>query len=588
MKDKKMFRRILRYMKPYWLNYTLALVLTGIVVLCDILNPVVIGQSLKEIGADQINFNKVILLFVAGIVLAVVQSVIQYFQTMLLQHTGQNIVYKMRKEVFCHIQSLSHNQFNNIPVGTLVTRVSSDINVLFQLYTNVLVNIIKCVATMIGVLIAMFLLNVKLALIILCVFPIILTLTICFRFFLRKIHRNVRTEVSNMNAFLSENISGMKVTQIFNQEEKKYNEFKTVNTRLKKASLKEIFTFGIFRPSVYLIYILTVIFILYTGSNDAINAAFGTLTVCITYDALYTFYNLISKFFNPIQTLADQYNTLQSSFAAAEKIFTILDIEPEIKDEEDAIDVDIIGNIEFKNVWFSYVDEEWILKDVSFTINSKDVVAFVGATGAGKTTILSLITRNYDIQKGQILIDGIDIKKIKISSLRSQIGQMLQDVFLFSGTIADNIRLNDETITDDDILKACEEVNAIHFIKKQPEGIYAKVGERGNNLSLGERQLISFARVLVHKPKLMILDEATSNIDTETESLIQDTLEKVIKSNTMIMVAHRLSTIQHANKIFVFDKGRIIESGSHQELLKKRGRYYQLYKLQYQQNPFFE
>lgn len=588
MKDKKMFRRILRYMKPYWLNYTLALVLTGIVVLCDILNPVVIGQSLKEIGADQINFNKVILLFVAGIVLAVVQSVIQYFQTMLLQHTGQNIVYKMRKEVFCHIQSLSHNQFNNIPVGTLVTRVSSDINVLFQLYTNVLVNIIKCVATMIGVLIAMFLLNVKLALIILCVFPIILTLTICFRFFLRKIHRNVRTEVSNMNAFLSENISGMKVTQIFNQEEKKYNEFKTVNTRLKKASLKEIFTFGIFRPSVYLIYILTVIFILYTGSNDAINAAFGTLTVCITYDALYTFYNLISKFFNPIQMLADQYNTLQSSFAAAEKIFTILDIEPEIKDEEDAIDVDIIGNIEFKNVWFSYVDEEWILKDVSFTINSKDVVAFVGATGAGKTTILSLITRNYDIQKGQILIDGIDIKKIKISSLRSQIGQMLQDVFLFSGTIADNIRLNDETITDDDILKACEEVNAIHFIKKQPEGIYAKVGERGNNLSLGERQLISFARVLVHKPKLMILDEATSNIDTETESLIQDTLEKVIKSNTMIMVAHRLSTIQHANKIFVFDKGRIIESGSHQELLKKRGRYYQLYKLQYQQNPFFE
>ena len=394
MKDKKMFRRILRYMKPYWLNYTLALVLTGIVVLCDILNPVVIGQSLKEIGADQINFNKVILLFVAGIVLAVVQSVIQYFQTMLLQHTGQNIVYKMRKEVFCHIQSLSHNQFNNIPVGTLVTRVSSDINVLFQLYTNVLVNIIKCVATMIGVLIAMFLLNVKLALIILCVFPIILTLTICFRFFLRKIHRNVRTEVSNMNAFLSENISGMKVTQIFNQEEKKYNEFKTVNTRLKKASLKEIFTFGIFRPSVYLIYILTVIFILYTGSNDAINAAFGTLTVCITYDALYTFYNLISKFFNPIQMLADQYNTLQSSFAAAEKIFTILDIEPEIKDEEDAKDLDIIGNIEFKNVWFSYVDEEWILKDVSFTINSKDVVAFVGATGAGKTAILSLITRN--------------------------------------------------------------------------------------------------------------------------------------------------------------------------------------------------
>lgn len=588
MKDKKMFKRIFSYMRPYWLNYLFALILTGIVVVCDILNPVVIGQSLKEIGEEVINFNKVILLFVIGIILALTQSIIQYFQTMLLQHTGQNVVFKMRKEVFSHIQSLSHNQFNNIPVGTLVTRVSSDINVLFQLYTNVLVNIIKCVATMIGVLIAMFLLDVKLALIILCVFPIILALTVIFRYFLRKIHSNVRTEVSNMNAFLSENISGMKVTQIFNQEEKKYNEFNTVNTRLKKASLKEIFTFGIFRPSVYLIYILTVIFILYTGSNDVINAAFGVTTICITYDALYTFYQLISKFFNPIQTLADQYNTLQSSFAATEKIFTVLDIEPEIKDSPDAVDVDIIGNIEFKNVWFSYVDDEWILKDVSFTINAKDVVAFVGATGAGKTTILSLITRNYDIKKGQILIDGIDIKKIKLSSLRSQIGQMLQDVFLFSGTIADNIRLNDETITDDEIIKACEEVNAIHFINKQPEGIYAKVGERGNNLSLGERQLISFARVLVHKPKLMILDEATSNIDTETETLIQDTLEKVIKSNTMIMVAHRLSTIQHATKIFVFDKGRIIESGSHQELLKKRGRYYQLYKLQYQQNPFLD
>ena len=588
MKDKKMFKRIFSYMRPHLLSYIIALLLTGIVVVCDIFNPIIIGKSLAEIGKEAINFNKVIVLFVIGILIAISQSIIQYFQTMLLQYTGQKIVYKMRKEVFVHIQSLSHNQFNNIPVGTLVTRVSSDINVLFQLYTNVLVNIIKCIATMVGVLIAMFILNAKLSLIILCVFPIILTLTIVFRFFLRKIHRNVRTEVSNMNAFLSENISGMKVTQIFNQEKKKYKEFNTVNTRLKKASLKEIFTFGIFRPSVYLIYILTVIFILYTGSLDVINASFGVVTVCITYDALYTFYQLISKFFNPIQMLADQYNTLQSSFAAAEKIFTILDIEPEIKDSVEAKEIDIIGNIEFKNVWFSYVEDEWILKDVSFTINAKDVVAFVGATGAGKTTILSLITRNYDIQKGQILIDGIDIKDIKLSSLRSQIGQMLQDVFLFSGTIADNIRLNDETITDEEIINACKEVNAIHFINKQPDGIYAKVGERGNNLSLGERQLISFARVLVHKPKLMILDEATSNIDTETEILIQETLEKVIKNNTMIMVAHRLSTIQHATKIIVFDKGRIIESGSHQELLKKRGRYYQLYKLQYQQNPFLD
>ncbi len=584
--DKKMFSRLFKYMKKYYKNYILAIVLVGIMVLFDILSPYIISLSLEEIGKEVININKLILIFIGGIVLAVAANIIQFFQTMLLNKTGNKIVYQIRADVFSHIQTLSHHQFNDIPVGTLVTRATSDINVLFQLYTNILVNIIRYAATIIGVLIAMFILNVKLAIIVLCVFPIILTLTIVFRYFLRKIHRNVRTEVSSMNAFLSENISGIKVTQIFNQEEKKYNEFKTANNRLKKATLKEIFTFGIFRPLVYLIYILTVIVVLYTGSNDAINASFGTIAIAITYSELYTFYQYISKFFNPIQALADQYNQLQSAFAAAEKIFTVLDIEPEITDEEDATDIELIGNIEFKNVWFCYVEGEWILKDVSFKINAKDVVAFVGSTGAGKTTILGLITRNYDIQKGQILIDGRDIKTIKLASLRGQIGQMLQDVFLFSGTIADNIRLNDETITDEEIIKACVEVNAIHFINKQPDGIYAKVSERGNNLSLGERQLISFARTLVHKPKLMILDEATSNIDTETEKLIQDSLEKVIKNNTMIMVAHRLSTIQHATKIFVFDHGRIIEEGSHQELLKKRGRYYQLYKLQYQKNPF--
>lgn len=584
--DKKMFSRLFKYMKRYFMNYILGIILVGFIVLFDILSPYVISLSLEEIGKDEIDIIRLIYIFIIGIILAVGANILQFVQTMLLNKTGNKIVYQIRADVFSHIQTLSHHQFNDIPVGTLVTRATSDINVLFQLYTNILVNIIRYIATIVGVLIAMFILNAKLALIVLCVFPFILAITIIFRHFLRKIHRNVRTEVSSMNAFLSENISGIKVTQIFNQEEKKYNEFKQANNRLKNATLKEIFTFGIFRPLVYLIYILTVIIVLYTGSNDAINASFGAITVVVTYNELYTFYQYISKFFNPIQSLADQYNQLQSAFAAAEKIFTILDIETEIKDANDATDIDLVGNIEFKNVWFSYIDGEWILKDVSFKINAKDVVAFVGATGAGKSTILGLITRNYDIQKGQILIDGRDIKTIKLASLRGQIGQMLQDVFLFSGTIADNIRLNNDNISDEAIIDACKEVNAMHFINKQPEGIYAKVSERGNNLSLGERQLISFARTLVHKPKLMILDEATSNIDTETEKLIQDSLEKVISNNTMIMVAHRLSTIQHATKIFVFDHGRIIESGSHQELLKQRGKYYQLYKLQYQKNPF--
>lgn len=579
-----MYKRLFKYMKPYIWRYILALVLMAIIVGIDILSPLLISFSLKELGQEVINFNKVVMYFVVCLILTLMMYVLQFAQTMLLHYTGQRIVYKIREDVFAHIQTLSHHQFNEIPVGTLVTRDTSDVNVLFQLYTNVIVNLLKNAATIVGVFVAMLLLNTKLALIVLAILPVILILTIVFRKFSRKAHRHVRNEVSNMNAFLSENISGMKITQIFNQEEKKYNEFKTANNRLRKSSFKEIFTFGIFRPSVYLVYILTVILIMYVGSNNAIDVTLLGMGVAITFDELYAFYQYISKFFNPIQMLADQYNTLQSAYAAAEKIFGVLDIVPEVVDDEDAVEVDLIGNIEFKNVWFAYVENEWILKDVSFKINANECAAFVGATGAGKTTILSLITRNYDIQKGEILIDGINIRKIKIASLRKQIGQMLQDVFLFSGTLASNIRLDEESISDEEIMNACKEVNAISFINKIDGGINAVVGERGNNLSLGQRQLISFARTLVHKPKIMILDEATANIDTETEKIIQESLEKVIKNNTMLMVAHRLSTIQHADIIFVFDHGRIIEQGTHQELLKQKGRYYQLFMLQYQKN----
>lgn len=579
-----MYKRLFKYMKPYIWRYVLAIVLMGIIVGIDVISPLMISYSLKELGQEVINFDKVVMYFIICLVLTLTMYVLQFAQTMLLHYTGQKIVYKIRADVFAHIQSLSHHQFNEIPVGTLVTRDTSDVNVLFQLYTNVIVNLLKNVATIIGVFIAMISLNYQLALIVLCILPIILILTVVFRKFSRKAHREVRTEVSNMNAFLSENISGMKITQIFNQEEKKYKEFKNANERLRKSSFKEIFTFGIFRPSVYLVYILTVILIIYAGSSVSIGVPVLGITILITFDELYAFYQYISKFFNPIQMLADQYNTLQSAFAAAEKIFSVLDIVPEIVDADDAVEIDLVGNIEFKNVWFAYVENEWILKDVSFKINANQCAAFVGATGAGKTTILSLIVRNYDIQKGEILIDGVNIKKIKLASLRSQIGQMLQDVFLFSGTLASNIRLDEETITDEEVIKACVEVNAMSFINKIEGGINAPVGERGNNLSLGQRQLLSFARTLVHKPKIMILDEATANIDTETEKIIQESLEKVIKNNTMLMVAHRLSTIQHADIIFVFDHGRIIEQGSHQELLKQKGRYYQLFMLQYQKN----
>lgn len=580
--DKELFSRLFSYMKPYKLNYVIACLMMLISVVLDIIAPRLTGLSLAELGSDEIRVKYLLTIFICGIIANILSKVIGYFQTLLMHRTGHKIVMKIRGDVFRHIQSLSHNQFNSIPVGTLVTRNTSDIGVLFEMYTSIIVNVIKSVATIIGVFSAMMLLNVELSIIVLCISPLILTLTIIFRKVLRKVHREVRTKVSAMNAFLSENISGMKVTQVFNQENKKYNEFKEANDDVKKATIKQIFTFGIFRPSIFFIYLSTVIIILYTGGNKAITTNFGLLAVCISYADLYVFYQYISKFFNPIQSLADQYDQLQNAFAAAEKIFTVLDIVPDITDSEDAIEIEIEGNIEFKNVWFAYKDENWVLKDVSFNINAKDVVALVGATGAGKSTILGLITRNYDIQKGQILIDGVDIKHIKIESIRNQIGQMLQDVFLFSGNIAENVRLFNEEISDEEIINACKEVNAWHFISKNPLGIKAEVSERGNNLSQGEKQLISFARVLVHKPKLMILDEATSNIDTETEKLIQESLEKVISHNTMIMVAHRLSTIQHANKIIVFDHGRIIEQGNHQELLKLRGRYYNLYMLQYE------
>ena len=581
---KTLIKYLYYYMKGYYKQYLLAIFFMVINVGCDLALPYLIGVSLKLLGKEVILLESLICVAVLGLMIIAVLCISSYCLTMTLHYTSHKMIYKMREDVFAHIQNLSHAQLSMIPTGTLVTRATSDVNVLFNMYTNVLINLLKNVVTIILVFVTMFLLNFKLTLILLVIVPVILVFSYFFRKYLRRVHRQVRTNVASMNAFLSENITGMKITQVFNQENKKLDEFKANNKQLEKSLLKQTFLFGIFRPSIFVMYIISVAIVLWFGGNQAIEFNLGITTVAVTYDMLFTFYQYVSKFFNPIQALADQFNELQSAFASAEKIFYILSINPEIVDSEDAIDLDITGDIEFKDVWFSYIPGEWVLKGVSFHIHKDDTVAFVGATGSGKTTILSLIVRNYDIQKGQILIDGVDIKKIKLSSLRKQISEMLQDVFMFSGTIYSNIQMNEDNITMEDVKKASEYVNASKFIDKLENGYFEETKERGNNYSLGQRQLVSFARTIVHKPKVLILDEATSNIDTETDTLIQDSLEKIMHDGTVIVVAHRLSTIQHANKIYVFNNGQIIEEGTHQELLKKQGRYYHLYLLQFAEN----
>ena len=515
----------------------------------------------------------------AGIL--IVSMVGAYVQAIVLQKTGQRIISHLREDLFTHIESLSHEQMNEIPIGKLVTRITNDTNAISLMFTTLLVNLVKNFFVLTGVLVAMFFLNYELTLMVLCIAPFIVLFTVIFRKFSRRAYRKIKDRTTDINTYLSENLSGIKITQIFNREEAKEREFDKRSNLLGRAKQEQILVFGIFRPLVYMLYITTVMCLFYLGGKGYLD---GTtfLGQTLTASTIVSFYMYIATFFNPIQNLAEQFNWLQSAFASAEKVFTIMDIKPKLTDAPDAIELDEVrGEIEFRDVWFSYVPGEWVLKGVSFKVNPKDTVAFVGSTGSGKTTILSLICRNYEFQKGEILIDGIDIRKIKAASLRRHFGQMLQDVFLFSGTIRSNILLREEGISDEEVMEACRYVNADHFINKLERGLDEPVRERGNNFSAGQRQLLSFARTIIHKPAVMILDEATANIDTETEQLIQNSLEKMMNIGTMLIVAHRLSTIQHADNIIVLSNGKIVEQGNHHELLQKHGRYYQLYTLQY-------
>jgi len=581
LSDGEITRRLLRYAKPYWKQFVLVFFIMIISVIYDVVSPLLIGR-IQGIIKGQFELPHLYRMVACYAGILVVSLGCTYAQSLILQRIGQKILAALRLDIFTHIESLSHDQLNNIPVGKLVTRVCNDTNAISMMFTNVLVTMVKNVMVIFGVLAGMLMLNYALTLMVLCFVPFVVLFTVIFRKFSRQVHRGVTDARTDVNTYLSENLSGIKITQIFNREEQKLRDFLVKSRALEKAKQNRMFVFGIFRPMVYMLFVSTNLCLFFFGARGYIQDT-TVLGQVITSEIIVSFYMYISKFFNPIQTLAEQFDTLQHSFASAEKIFTIMDMVPEVRDDPEAIELEEIrGEIEFKDVWFAYKPGEWVLKGVSFHVAPRQTVAFVGSTGSGKTTILSLICRNYDIQKGQILIDGIDIKKIKIASLRRHFGQMLQDVFLFSGDIRGNILLRAEGIDDEAVWEACRYVNADSFIGKLEQGLSEVVRERGNNFSAGQRQLLSFARTIIHKPSVMILDEATANIDTETELLIQDSLEKMKNIGTMLIVAHRLSTIQHADKIILLSQGRILEQGTHQELLHLKGRYHQLYMLQYE------
>ncbi len=569
---KDMFSRIYRYLKPEMARFVGAMLLILLNVVLDIILPLFVSQITNNLKSDGINVEFIVGMAVAYLAIGVFNQAFLVWESMLLQKAGQNIIYTLRNEVFSHIEQLSQNQFDEMPVGSLVTRVASYTASMSDLFTNVIVNVIKNMLTVVGVYGIMLYISWQLSLVMLAFIVVVFITSFVFRNVVKKVFTKERQYISDLNTFLNENLSGMKLIQIFNCQQKKELEFLEKNENLRKSRYKVVLAFGIYRPFITLLYISSIAVTFWLGMEFGLDAGM-----------IVAFYLYLSRFFNPIQNLADQLNNLQKAITASERLFNLLDVKPEIRDREDAVTVDKFeGKIEFKNVWFAYKGEDWILKDVSFTINPKETCAFVGATGAGKTTILSLIVRNYEIQKGQILIDGRDISTIDIHSLRKGIGQMLQDVFLFSGTVRSNITLNDESFGDEEIEAACKYVNADTFISSQEHGLDEEVIERGENFSQGQRQLLSFARTVLHKPQILILDEATANIDTETEVVIQKSLENIRNIGTMLVVAHRLSTIQHADQIIVLQNGRIIEKGTHQQLLKNKGYYHKLYELQFE------
>lgn len=588
-------KRMVPYLKTEWWSFLIAFICLGIQVVLGLVIPLIqegviallegqttsvtdFTERLFTIAGYDVTLPNAVLTYIislgtAFICIAILQQVIVHLDTIVLSRAGERIVYRLRNEVFNHIESMSQNQLTQMPVGSLVTRVANYTTDISNLFVSTLVNILVNCLTVIGVFIIMMILNPILGGVMSGFMVILFIYSYFFNKIVNKQFHNERKAVSDFNSFLTESLSGMKVIQIFNQEQNKYEEFDKKNKNLFNIHFKVVLCFAFYRPIVSFMYFAAIGATFYLGPALALSG-----------HAIVAFYLYLSSFFNPIQNIADQLNNIQRGATALERIFNLLDVKPEVRDCEDAIELtDVKGKIEFRNVWFAYVGEDWILKDVSFTVDARTTCAFVGATGAGKTTILGLIARNFEPQRGEILIDDIPINKIKLTSLRGALGQMLQDVFLFSGTVKDNITLHDDEIPAEDVENACKYVNADSFISKMPQGLNSELAERGENLSQGQRQLLSFARTVLHDPKILILDEATANIDTETEHIIQESLEKMKSIGTMLVVAHRLSTIQKSDQIIVLHKGVLKEKGTHQELLKQRGLYYKLYQVQFEE-----
>lgn len=577
--DARLMKRLLKFAKGYWFYFLIAVIFLFASTLVDLARPYLMGITIDDFikKGDIPSLNRMGIYFIILIAVGFLFNILQIY---VLSYAGQYIIYDIRQILFSHLQKLPLSYFDKNPIGRLVTRITNDTETLNDMYTNVLVTLLKDFSILLGTIIIMFRLNTSLALIILATMPIVLLLTVLFRLKIRKVYRDVRVALATVNSAISENISGMRIIQLFNKEKPNFDKFDKIGKDYYKASMNEVITFGLFRPMIEMVASLTIALLIWFGGDFVLK---GT----IQFGVLYAFVNYITLLFQPINDLAEKYNILQSSMAASERIFMILDTP--VEEDSGVLDLSstaAVGDIEFKNVWFAYNDEDWVLKDVSFKVSAGKTVAIVGQTGAGKTSIINLLSRFYEIQRGEILINGVNIRDVNKDDLRKSIGVVLQDVFLFSGKLKDNISLNDTSITDKKIEEVARYVNADGFINRLPNGYQEEVMERGSTFSSGQRQLLAFARALAFDPAILVLDEATSNIDTETELLIQDALTKLTQNRTTIVIAHRLSTIQHADKIIVLHKGRVHETGNHQELLSKKGMYYSLYQLQYQSSTF--